>query len=620
MWKKNIRSREPVIGSPTLLTTTFDNATLQTMTTINSPTNPQNMPDNNRRDDGRHGPGLPPLPFKPTEPNSRRANPPSRPPVASSIYSKRDSYAAGNMASADNDVHPSRRNPQPYQSEFRDSQYTDISPPDSPVFAPTGHPRESPDVSPIENDPPQFPPPRAPLRELHREGRLPSALPVPSKDVPHIPTTVPAPAPASSQPYASSPRPTTPNPISPSQASNRLTRWDDFSGEPTHDEKGKVAQATPGSLVPKESPTTKQSSKQGFNFLAKGKELNQARKKLMEGRRHTDKNDKDDSARLPRPKEPWKGASGRTAIVKPIEAKKTSRPQPPLSIQTQPQKDSSTGIERKSLPRDNASGGIPPLTVSKSRDAGSAPNDPTIKPIVPLKAGNNTPTSVRVPPTTASQSVSSGTPAQSETPRATQNEIPDPDLATRLQNIHLEQQPSSRFSATTYATTEAPSSPPGTPRARTADKTAPPIPSISAERTETISSRTFVKATRRKPTPSEITTSSAKTLPRSPPELEADNRIDAMEARLNDLAQRKGNINTILHELTQVIQPSSIAYDLATRSEVKKSVNSLNNELMEIRMEEHDVGMKLMRARKKQDQQEYYQPSSIWVKRVTGDD
>ncbi|KKZ62632.1 hypothetical protein EMCG_03042 [[Emmonsia] crescens] len=615
MWKKNLRSREPVIGSPTLLTTTFDTATLQTMTTINSATNPQNHPDHKRRGSDHHGPGLPPLPFKPMEQDSRRANPHSRPPVASSIYSKHDSYAAGNMSTANYDAHPSKKNPQPYQSQFRDSQYTDISPPDSPVFAPTGHPRESPDVSPIDNDPPQFPPPRAPLREPLRESRPPSAVPTPSKDVTGKPNTVAAPAPSKS--YASSPPSATLNPISPSQASNRLTRWDDFSGELTHDEKGKVGQARPGGVVPKESPRTKQSSKQGFNLRAKGKELNEARKKLMEGRRHADKNDKHDLTQLPQ--EPWKGASGRAAIVKPIEIKKPSRPQPPLSIQTQPGIDNSLAVERKSLPRNNAAGGLPPLKVSKSRDAGSVPNDPTIKPIVPLKAGNNTPTSARAPLTPASHSMGSGTPSQSETPRATQHEIPEPDLATRLQNINLEQQPSSRFSATTYATTEAPSSPPGTPRARTADKDAPPIPSMFTERTETISSQTFVKATRRKPTPSEITTSSAKTLPRSPPELEADNRIDAMEARLNDLAQRKGNINTILNELTQVIQPSSIAYDQATRSEVKKSVNSLNNELMAIRMEEHDVGMKLMRARKKLDQNEYYQPSSIWVKRVTAD-
>ncbi|EEH04923.1 conserved hypothetical protein [Histoplasma capsulatum G186AR] len=606
MWKKNLRSRGPVIGNPVLLTTTFDNATLENMTTVTTPTNNnQNYNNHNHHDNDRHSPSI-----KPTEPDLRRPNPPFRPPVASSIYSKRDSYAAGNMALADHDVHPSRRNPRPYQSEFRDSQYTDISPPDSPVFAPTGH-RESPDVSPIDNNPPQFPPPRPPLREPLREGRLPSAVPVPSKNVTRKPNAAPTPAPPQS--YASS------SPASPNQESKRLTRWDDFSGEPTHDEKGKIAQATPGSVVPPENPPTKQSSKQGFNFIAKGKELNQARRKFMDGRRHTDKNDKDDPALSPSSQEPWKGASGRAAIVKPIETKETPRPRPPQTIQTQPRKVSAPGIERKSLPRNNAASGLPPLTISKSKAVGSAPDDPTIKPIVPLKAGNNTPTSAKSPSTPTSRSISNGTPARSETPRPTEHGPPDPDLTTGLQNVNLEEQPSSRFSTTTYATTEAPSSPPGTPRARMAEKDAPPLPAIHAERTETISSRTFVRATKRKPTPSEITSSSAKTLPRSPPELEAENRIEAMEARLKDLAQRRGNIDTILHELTQVIQPSSIAYDLATRSEVKKSVNSLNNELMEIRKEEHDVGMKLMRARKKQDQGDYYQGSSIWVKRVTED-
>ncbi|EGE80181.1 hypothetical protein, variant [Blastomyces dermatitidis ATCC 18188] len=613
MWKKNLRSRGPVIGNPVLLTTTLDNTTLQTMTTLNSPTNPQGHPDYNQRDRD-DGPGLPPLPFKPMEPDSRRSNLPSRSPIPSSIYSKRDSHVEGNMSSADYNVPPRRRNSQVYQPEFRESQYTDISPPDSPVFAPTGH-HESPDVSPIDDDPPRFPPPRAPYREPLREGGLQSAVPITFKDVNRKPSAVHAP----SQSHASSPPSTTLNPISPSQASNRRTRWDDFSGEPTHDEKDKVAQARPGAVVPQQGPTIKQSSKQGFNLLAKGKELNQARRKLMEGRRHADKNDKADPAQLPRPREPWKGASGRAAIVKPIDTKKTPQTQPPLSIQTQPRKYSASGVERKPLPRNDAASGHAPLTVSKSRDAGSVPDDPTIKPIVPLKAANNTPASTRIPSTPASHSVNSGTPAQSETPRATQPEAPNWDFTARLQNITLEQQLSSRFSATTYATTEAPSSPPGTPRAQTADKDGPALPAVHTERTETISSRTFVKATRRKPTPSEITTSSAKTLPRSPPEMEAENRIEAMEARLNDLGQRKANINTILHELTQVIQPSSIAYDLATRSEVKKSVSSLNNELTEIRKEEHDVGMKLMRARKKQDQDDYYQPSSIWVKRVTED-
>ncbi|PGH17781.1 hypothetical protein AJ79_00922 [Helicocarpus griseus UAMH5409] len=616
MWKKN-RSKEPVIGSPTLVTTTFDNAALQSMTSINAPAN-HNRTDNqhqhqhhHRKDSDRHGgPGLPPLPFKSLEPNSLRSNPPSRPPVASSIYSQRDSYAAVADMSTRHGAHP-LRNSHAYQSGFRDSDYTDVSPPDSPVFAPSGHPRESPDVSPIDSAPPQFTPPR--------EGRLTSALPVPRRDTPPKENAATR---AVSQPRGPSPPPTKFKPTSPRNASGRLTRWDDFSGEPTDSEKGRPAQARPGSLVA-ESPSTKQSSKQGFSLLTKGKELNQARKKLMEGRRGADKETKDDPARQPPPREPWKGASGRTAIVTPIEPKKGPRP-PPLNTQLQPRprKDSRSGIERKSLPSDNAAGGVSTLTVSKQRgqDNAHVPDNPTIKPVVPLKAGDNTPTTARPFPTPGSRSASE-TPSQSETPRAVhmvQDENVDPELSARLQNITLEPQLSSRFSATTYATTEAASSPPGTPRPRSVDKDAPPIPSMPTDMEEPFS-RTFIKATTRKPTPSEVSMSTTKTLPRSPPEMEAGNRIDALEAKLNDLARRKGNINTIIHELTQVVQPSSIAYDLATRSEVKKTVASLDNELADIRKEEHEVGMKLMRARKKQDEQSNYEPSSIWVKRVTED-
>jgi len=100
--------------------------------------------------------------------------------------------------------------------------------------------------------------------------------------------------------------------------------------------------------------------------------------------------------------------------------------------------------------------------------------------------------------------------------------------------------------------------------------------------------------------------------------MEASNRIDALQAKLDDLARRRGNIGTIINELTQVVQPSSITYDLATRSEVKRTVQSLNNELAEIKKEEHDLGLKLLRALKKRDDDDIYsEPSGLWIKRVT---
>lgn len=129
------------------------------------------------------------------------------------------------------------------------------------------------------------------------------------------------------------------------------------------------------------------------------------------------------------------------------------------------------------------------------------------------------------------------------------------------------------------------------------------------------------KSIKRKPTPSQVSMATAETtkeLPQCPPEMEAQNRVDALQAKLDGLSRRRGNICTIIHELTQVVQPSSIAYDMATRDEVKKTVTSLNNELDDIKKEEHDLGLKLLRAWKKQDEQDiYHESSGLWVKRVT---
>jgi hypothetical protein len=98
----------------------------------------------------------------------------------------------------------------------------------------------------------------------------------------------------------------------------------------------------------------------------------------------------------------------------------------------------------------------------------------------------------------------------------------------------------------------------------------------------------------------------------------AEGRIEMLEAKRSDLLRRRTNINTIIHELTQVIQPSSVAYDMAARDEVKKTVASLNNELAEIKREEHEIGLKLLRAWKKREEEDFYgQSTSLWVKRVT---
>ena len=55
------------------------------------------------------------------------------------------------------------------------------------------------------------------------------------------------------------------------------------------------------------------------------------------------------------------------------------------------------------------------------------------------------------------------------------------------------------------------------------------------------------------------------------------------------IVRRRGNINQILKELNNVVQPTSFAYDLATKEEVKKTVKSLEEELSDLRVEEHEI-------------------------------
>lgn len=94
-------------------------------------------------------------------------------------------------------------------------------------------------------------------------------------------------------------------------------------------------------------------------------------------------------------------------------------------------------------------------------------------------------------------------------------------------------------------------------------------------------------------------------------------RIASLEARRDELYRRRINLETVIKELNLVIQPTSIA-DLATKAEVKRSVQSIENEIAEIRREEHELGMKVTRAWRRLDEQENNgDGSNLWVKRVT---
>lgn len=400
----------------------------------------------------------------------------------------------------------------------------------------------------------------------------------------------------------------------PARENPRQTKWDDYSGEPTNSDQGKHPQSAPGNPV-FHQPEKKTPHKSQFSFLRKEKESHQSRLNVLKTRRQPDF---DDPAKFPPPRTPWKGASGRTALVKPIEVKKNKSKTPNVK----PRVDSRQAPSQRPVhgPVDT---GDPMVALSMLSNLKDLPEKPTDKPVVPLKDDNNASSRSGTPFATSTK-LEHDTIKAPENPRTFQSDTqddrsgkqedaPGPDLSHRFQNLDMNQQPTSRFSMTTYATTDA-GSPPGSP---TVDDDTPPVPDISSQMQD-LAARAL-KGTTRKPTASQISASKLKTLPQSPPEMAAGNRIEALEAKLKDLGRRRGNIGTIIHELTQVIQPSSIAYDMATRSEVSKTVDSLNNELADIKKEEHEIGLKLLRAYKKKDEGDFYaEPSGLWIRRVTG--
>nr|KMM72929.1 hypothetical protein CPAG_09219 [Coccidioides posadasii RMSCC 3488] len=504
------------------------------------------------------------------------------PRIASSIYSDWDS---------DNE----RRLTKPHvyldrSSEYRDSQYTDASPPVSPMPGQyrntTGN--DSPDISPIE----EF---FEPAVQFPREKiNFPDAVPV-------------------SQKFAKAPQMTKDDPNAGAILKGRRgfsgphparkTKWDEFSGEPTKSDRGKFAQVSPKNPHLPVLSHLKPSQKHPFGFFTRNKDTNQ-------GHRRAPKLDPEDPALVPPTRPPWKGASGRSAILNPISTKKPSaeepfippprkdsRPQPVEPLHTTPAGLSTTSLK---APSDS----VAPFRMDTFDFATSQSG---IQEDTGYAADSMNGSNGQNPSTMLNSLPDFSHPLRSE---ARIRDVPfEPDYM-KLESLDLEPQPVSRFSMTTFATTEV-GTPPQSSR-RSNEKDAPPLPDIPTD----IAAKA-ARMTARKPTPSQLSAVTSKSLPRSPPEAEANNRIEAMEAKLRDLARRRGNINTIINELTQVIQPSSIAYDFATRAEVTKTVKSLNNELDDIKKDEHDIGLKLHRAYKKKDEEDEYEGSGLWIKRVT---
>ncbi|KAI1661519.1 hypothetical protein F4813DRAFT_232029 [Daldinia decipiens] len=121
-----------------------------------------------------------------------------------------------------------------------------------------------------------------------------------------------------------------------------------------------------------------------------------------------------------------------------------------------------------------------------------------------------------------------------------------------------------------------------------------------------------------------ITSTMDKSLPPAPPEtqsLEAHDRVAQLDARLRALGNRRINLNTAIKQMTELMPTDHILASDAVarrREEEKRKVETLRLELADVERESYDLGLKLHRVYKRLDRNAEYEPTTLWVRRVTG--
>lgn len=126
--------------------------------------------------------------------------------------------------------------------------------------------------------------------------------------------------------------------------------------------------------------------------------------------------------------------------------------------------------------------------------------------------------------------------------------------------------------------------------------------------------------------PASILSNVDKDLPPAPSQAPASatstgDRINQLNSLLQDLANRRLNINRAIRQMTELMPQDNLMLpdEVRRKRELeKRKIEELNLKLADIGREEYDLGMKLHRAYKKLDQQTEYEPTTLWVRRATG--
>ncbi|KAG9233519.1 hypothetical protein BJ875DRAFT_42812 [Amylocarpus encephaloides] len=420
--------------------------------------------------------------------------------------------------------------------------------------------------------------------------------------------------------------------------------WDPYSGEPTTSERGKKQTTKPGEFTP-----TGLRPVHGATGVFFGNESNVSAATVKKPISFGERVRKLANAPVPESKPQWKGASGRvTLVTTPADRLDI----PPLSI---PRKDPQHVHSPTSGPGTTM---MSPLAMSPhlprsghETDPGSAHSERVVQSAHPDL--DNAEVSPRVNDiSTFISSVAN---------QGGRNQVRENfPIETRHQEHPVRQeekmfleyqateepyiQPPSRFSFSTYAASEARSTPrPSTDTFEPASEPPPPMPSpptqYQSSSPDSVLNRVRPKVgagPRNGVTRKAVNTASpifismtnkraskigGKSLPSTPAEVESQDLVTSLQAQLDDLQHRKNNITRSIRQMTELMPADNITLTTEVRRKrenEKRKVEGLREEEADVRQQEHEIGLRLHRAWKRKDKEATYEPTGLWVRRVTG--
>ncbi|KAL0472021.1 hypothetical protein QR685DRAFT_223074 [Neurospora intermedia] len=109
--------------------------------------------------------------------------------------------------------------------------------------------------------------------------------------------------------------------------------------------------------------------------------------------------------------------------------------------------------------------------------------------------------------------------------------------------------------------------------------------------------------------------------PSSPKDLTASKRVALYDAQIQALGNRRINITRSIKQMTELMPTDNILNSEAVRRKreiEKQKVEGLKTELAEVQRQMYELGLKLHRAYKRQEKEATFEPTTLWVRRVTG--